>query len=161
MEKISVGNPVPDIEVRATDDQKFMLSDLRGKNVVLYFYPKDNTPGCTTEGQDFRDQYEEFRKLNTEIFGISRDSLKSHDGFKNKERLPFDLISDDDEQLCKLFDVIKEKTLYGKKYLGIDRSTFILDPEGIVRKEFRSVKVDGHVSAVLAEIQKLAKENKD
>lgn len=158
MDKISVGKPVPDLEVRATDDQKFMLSDLRGKNLVLYFYPKDNTPGCTTESQDFRDHYEEFRKLNTEIFGISRDSLKSHDGFKTKECLPFDLISDDDEQLCKLFNVIKEKTLYGKNYLGIDRSTFILDAEGIVRKEFRGVKVDGHVAAVLAEVQKLAKE---
>ena len=158
MDKISVGKPVPDLEVRATDDQKFMLSDLRGKNVVLYFYPKDNTPGCTTESQDFRDHYEEFRKLNTEIFGISRDSLKSHDGFKSKECLPFDLISDDDERLCKLFNVIKEKTLYGKNYLGIDRSTFILDADGIVRKEFRGVKVDGHVATVLAEVQKLAKE---
>ena len=158
MDKISVGKAVPDLEVRATDDQKFMLSDLRGKNLVLYFYPKDNTPGCTTESQDFRDHYEEFRKLNTEIFGISRDSLKSHDGFKSKECLPFDLISDDDEQLCKLFNVIKEKTLYGKNYLGIDRSTFILDADGIVRKEFRGVKVDGHVATVLAEVQKLAKE---
>lgn len=158
MEKISVGKPVPDIEVQATDDQKFMLSDLRGKNVVLYFYPKDNTPGCTTEGQDFRDHYEEFRKLNTEIYGVSRDSLKSHDGFKSKQCFPFDLISDEDEQLCKLFDVIKEKTLYGKKYLGIDRSTFIIDRQGILRKEYRSVKVDGHVAAVLAEVQKLDKE---
>ena len=158
MEKISVGAPIPDMEVSATDDQKFMLSDLRGKNVVLYFYPKDNTPGCTTEGQDFRDHYEEFRNLDTEIFGVSRDNLKSHDGFKSKECFPFDLISDEDEQLCKLFDVIKEKSLYGKKYLGIDRSTFILDRAGVLRKEYRSVKVDGHVTAVLAEIQKLAKE---
>ena len=158
MDKISVGKPVPDIEVQATDDQKFMLSDLRGKNVVLYFYPKDNTPGCTTEGQDFRDHYEEFRKLDTEIYGVSRDSLKSHDGFKSKQCFPFDLISDEDEKLCKLFDVIKEKTLYGKKYLGIDRSTFIIDRKGIVRKEYRGVKVDGHVAAVLAEVQKLPKE---
>lgn len=158
MEKISIGKPVPDIEVQATDDQRFMLSDLRGKNVVLYFYPKDNTPGCTTEGQDFRDHYEEFRKLDTEIYGISRDSLKSHDGFKSKQCFPFDLISDEDEKLCKLFDVIKEKTLYGKKYLGIDRSTFIIDRQGILRKEYRGVKVDGHVVAVLADVQKLAKE---
>ena len=158
MEKISVGKPVPDIEVQATDDQKFMLSDLRGKNVVLYFYPKDNTPGCTTEGQDFRDRYEEFRKLNTEIYGVSRDSLKSHDGFKSKQCFPFDLISDEDEKLCTLFDVIKEKTLYGKKYLGIDRSTFILDRQGILRKEYRGVKVDGHVATVLEEVQKLPKE---
>lgn len=158
MEKISVGKPVPDLEVQATDDQKFMLSDLRGKNVVLYFYPKDNTPGCTTEGQDFRDHYEEFRKLNTEIYGVSRDSLKSHDGFKSKQCFPFDLISDEDEKLCELFDVIKEKTLYGKKYLGIDRSTFIIDREGILRKEYRGVKVDGHVADVLAEVRKLPKE---
>ena len=158
MDKISVGKPVPDIEVQATDDQQFMLSDLRGKNVVLYFYPKDNTPGCTTEGQDFRDHYEEFRKLNTEIYGISRDSLKSHDGFKSKQCFPFDLISDEDEKLCKLFDVIKEKTLYGKKYLGIDRSTFIIDRQGVLRKEYRGVKVDGHVVAVLEEVRKLPKE---
>lgn len=158
MDKISVGKPVPDIEVQATDDQKFMLSDLRGKNVVLYFYPKDNTPGCTTEGQDFRDHYEEFRKLNTEIYGISRDSLKSHDGFKSKQCFPFDLISDEDEKLCKLFDVIKEKTLYGKKYLGIDRSTFIIDRKGVLRKEYRGVKVDGHVVTVLEEVRKLPKE---
>ena len=158
MEKISIGKPVPDIEVQATDDQKFMLSDLRGKNVVLYFYPKDNTPGCTTEGQDFRDHFEDFRKLNTEIYGVSRDSLKSHDSFKSKQCFPFDLISDEDEKLCELFDVIKEKTLYGKKYLGIDRSTFIIDRQGILRKEYRSVKVDGHVTDVLAEVQKLPKE---
>ena len=158
MEKISVGKPVPDLEVQATDDQKFMLSDLRGKNVVLYFYPKDNTPGCTTEGQDFRDHYEEFHKLDTEIYGVSRDSLKSHDGFKSKQCFPFDLISDEDEKLCKLFDVIKEKTLYGKKYLGIDRSTFIIDRQGVLRKEYRGVKVDGHVAAVLADVQKLTKE---
>lgn len=158
MDKISVGKPVPDIEVQATDDQKFILSDLRGKNVVLYFYPKDNTPGCTTEGQDFRDHYEEFRKLGTEIYGVSRDSLKSHDGFKSKQCFPFDLISDEDEKLCALFDVIKEKTLYGKKYLGIDRSTFIIDRQGVLRKEYRGVKVDGHVADVLAEVRKLPKE---
>lgn len=158
MSKTTVGKPVPDIEVRATDDQTFKLSDLRGRNVVLYFYPKDNTPGCTTEGQDFRDHYEEFRKLKTEVFGVSRDSLKSHEGFKGKQCFPFDLISDPDEQLCQLFGVIKEKTLYGKKYLGIDRSTFIIDRKGVLRHEFRSVKVDGHVAAVLAEVKKLAKE---
>lgn len=158
MSKTTVGKPVPDIEVRATDDQTFKLSDLRGRNVVLYFYPKDNTPGCTTEGQDFRDHYEEFRKLKTEVFGVSRDSLKSHEGFKGKQCFPFDLISDPDEQLCQLFGVIKEKTLYGKKYLGIDRSTFIIDRKGVLRHEFRGVKVDGHVAAVLAEVKKLAKE---
>jgi len=158
MSKATLGKPVPDIEVRATDDQTFRLSDLKGKQVVLYFYPKDSTPGCTTEGQDFRDHYEEFRRLRTEIFGISRDSLRSHEGFKSKQCFPFDLISDPDEKLCKLFDVIKEKTLYGKKYLGIDRSTFIIDKTGILRTEFRGVKVDGHVATVLAEVKKLAKE---
>jgi len=156
MSKISVGKPVPDIEIQATDNQTLKLSDLQGRNVVLYFYPKDNTPGCTTEGQDFRDQYEAFRKLKTEVFGVSRDSLKSHEGFKAKQCFPFDLISDPDEKLCQLFDVIKEKSLYGKKYLGIDRSTFILDKKGVLRKEFRGVKVAGHVAAVLAEIKKLA-----
>ncbi len=157
MKKPTVGKPLPDIEVQATDDQNFKLSDLLGKNVVLYFYPKDNTPGCTTEGQDFRDHYEEFRKLNTEIFGVSRDSLKSHEGFKGKQCFPFDLIADPDETLCKLFDVIKEKTLYGKKYLGIERSTFLIDNKGVLRKEYRGVKVDGHVATVLADVKKLAK----
>ncbi len=158
MKKVAVGKPVPDIEVVATDDQQFKLSDLLGKNVVLYFYPKDNTPGCTTEGQDFRDHYEDFRKLKTEILGVSRDSLKSHEGFKDKQCFPFDLISDQDEKLCKLFDVIREKTLYGKKYLGIERSTFIIDRHGILRKEYRGVKVDGHVATVLADLKKLAKQ---
>jgi peroxiredoxin Q/BCP len=155
MAKLTVGKPVPDIEVHATDNQTFRLSDLEGKNVVLYFYPKDNTPGCTTEGQDFRDQYEAFRKLKTEVFGISRDSLKSHEGFKAKQCFPFDLISDPDEKLCRLFDVIREKSLYGRKYLGIERSTFIIDKKGILRREYRGVKVDGHVANVLADIKKL------
>lgn len=158
MSKIAIGKPVPDIEVQATDGQTFSLSDFRGRNVVLYFYPKDNTPGCTTEGQDFRDSYELFRKLKTEVFGVSRDSLKSHENFKEKQCFPFELISDPDEKLCQLFGVIKEKTLYGKKYLGIDRSTFLIDRNGVLRQEFRGVKVDGHVAAVLAEVRKLAKQ---
>jgi peroxiredoxin Q/BCP len=157
MKKVTVGKPIPDIEVVATDEQTFRLSDFAGKNLVLYFYPKDNTPGCTTEGQDFRDYYEEFRKLKTEIFGVSRDSLKSHEDFKEKQCFPFDLISDKGEKLCKLFDVIKEKTLYGKKYLGIERSTFLIDSKGILHKEYRGVKVDGHVATVLADVRKLAK----
>jgi peroxiredoxin Q/BCP len=157
MKKVAVGKPVPDIEIRATDDQKFRLSDLQGKNVVLYFYPKDNTPGCTTEGQDFRDHYEEFRKLKTEIFGVSRDSLKSHEGFKDKQCFPFDLIADEDEKLCRLFDVIREKTLYGRKYLGIERSTFIIDSAGLLRQEYRGVKVNGHVTTVLSDVKQLIK----
>jgi len=155
MKKVIVGKPIPDIKVIATDEQSFNLSDIRGKNLVLYFYPKDNTPGCTTEGQDFRDYYEEFRKLKTVIFGVSRDSLTSHENFKDKQCFPFDLISDQDEKLCKLFDVIKEKSLYGKTYLGIERSTFLIDSKGILHKEYRGVKVDGHVAAVLADVKKL------
>ncbi len=159
MGKASLGKPVPDIEVQATDNQTFKLSDFRGKFVVLYFYPKDNTPGCTTEGQDFRDQYEQFRKLKTEILGVSRDSVKSHEGFKAKHCFPFELVSDADEKLCKLFGVIKEKNMYGRKVLGIERSTFILDKRGVLRKEFRGVKVDGHVADVLAELKRLIKEH--
>lgn len=158
MKKVTVGKPIPDIEVVATDEQTFSLSDFLGSNLVLYFYPKDNTPGCTTEGQDFRDYYEEFRKLKTEIFGVSRDSLKSHEEFKDKQCFPFDLISDKGEKLCKLFDVIREKTLYGKQYLGIERSTFLIDSKGILQKEYRGVKVDGHVATVLADVKKLAKQ---
>lgn len=159
MGKIIIGEPVPDIEVQATDGQTFRLSDLRGKNLVLYFYPKDNTPGCTTEGQDFRDYYEDFRKLKTEILGVSRDSLRSHEGFKAKHCFPFDLIADEDEKLCRLFGVIKEKNLYGKKVLGIERSTFILDRQGVLRKEHRGVKVNGHVAEILAEVKQLNKEH--
>lgn len=159
MGKVSLGKPVPDIEVQATDNQTFKLSDLKGKFVVLYFYPKDNTPGCTTEGQDFRDQYEQFRKLKTEILGVSRDSVKSHEGFKAKHCFPFELISDADEKLCKLFGVIKEKNMYGRKVLGIERSTFILDKRGVLRKEYRGVKVDGHVADVLSELKRLVKEH--
>ncbi len=159
MGKASLGKPVPDIEVQATDNQTFKLSDLKGKFVVLYFYPKDNTPGCTTEGQDFRDQYEQFRKLKTEILGVSRDSVKSHEGFKAKHCFPFELISDPDEKLCRLFGVIKEKNMYGRKVLGIERSTFILDKRGVLRKEYRGVKVDGHVADVLSELKRLTKEH--
>ena len=157
MGTIAIGKPVPDIELHTTGDQRFRLSDLQGQIVVLYFYPKDNTPGCTTEAQDFRDQYEAFRRLKVEILGVSRDTLKSHDGFKAKHCLPFELVSDQDEALCQRFGVIKEKNMYGKKVLGIERSTFIIDRQGILRHEFRGVKVDGHVAAMLAEVKKLAK----
>lgn len=155
MKKAKIGEPVPDLEVQATDDQVFKLSELRGKNVVLYFYPKDNTPGCTTEGQDFRDHYEKFEALDTVIYGVSKDSLKSHENFKSQHCFPFELISDDGERLCQAFDVIKEKNMYGKKTLGIERSTFMIDRKGVLRKEFRKVKVDGHVAAVLDEIKLL------
>lgn len=155
MSKIKIGQPIPDVEVQATDDQVFKLSDLTGKNVVLYFYPKDNTPGCTTEGQDFRDHYDEFEALNAAVFGVSRDSLRSHEQFKAKECFPFDLISDHDGVLCDMFDVMQEKSMYGKTFMGIERSTFIFDKKGVLRHELRKVKVNGHVAAVLAEIQKL------
>ena len=154
MSKAKIGQPVPDMELQATDDQIYRLSDHQGKNIILYFYPKDSTPGCTTEGQDFRDSYEEFRKLNTEIIGVSRDTLKSHESFKNKQCLPFDLISDHNEALCKAFDVIREKNLHGKQYMGIDRSTFIIDKKGILREEFRGVKVDGHIAHLLQVMKK-------
>ncbi len=157
MSTIAIGQPAPDLEVCATDEQSFSLSDFKGRNLVLYFYPKDNTPGCTTEGQDFRDHHDEFRKLKTEILGVSRDSLKSHEGFKAKHCFPFDLIADDDEALCKLFGVIKEKNMYGKKVLGIERSTFVFDRHGVLRREFRGVKVPGHVAEVLTEIRQLNK----
>ena len=154
MSKVKIGQPVPDMELHATDDQVYKLSDLQGKTVVLYFYPKDSTPGCTTEGQDFRDSYEEFRKLNAEIIGVSRDTLKSHEGFKNKHCLPFDLVSDENEKLCKAYDVLHEKNKDGKLYLGIDRSTFIIDKKGILREEFRGVKVDGHIAHLLESLKK-------
>ena len=131
------------------------LSDFKGKNIVLYFYPKDSTPGCTLEGQDFRDNKSKFSARNTVILGVSRDSIKSHENFKSKQSFSFDLLSDPDEKLCKQFDVIKEKNMYGKKVIGIERSTFLIDEDGILVKEWRKVKVKGHVGEVLEEIKKL------
>jgi peroxiredoxin Q/BCP len=155
MKTVKLGQPIPDVELKATDGRVFRLSELRGKHLVLYFYPKDNTPGCTTEGQDFRDRYEEFHRLNTEILGVSRDSLKSHEGFKAKHCLPFDLVADEDGTLCQLFDVIREKSLYGRRYQGIERSTFVIDKHGVLHAEYRGVKVAGHAEAMLAEARKL------
>ena len=147
---VAIDSPVADFQVQATSGQQVTLSALRGQQVVLYFYPKDSTPGCTTEGQNFRDLHGEFAAANTLVFGVSRDGLKSHENFKCKQAFPFELISDADEQLCQLFDVIKLKKLYGKEYLGIDRSTFLIDKDGVLRQEWRGVKVPGHVEAVLA-----------
>jgi len=152
---VALEQPAPDFRAQATGGQVVSLAALRGRQVVLYFYPKDSTPGCTTEGQGFRDRYDEFQAVNTQIFGISRDGLKSHENFKGKQAFPFELISDKDEQLCQLFDVIKLKKLYGKEYLGIDRSTFLIDKNGVLRQEWRGVKVPGHVDAVLAAAQAL------
>ena len=150
-----IDKPIPDLEVQATSDRRFKLSDLKGKNFVLYFYPKDHTSGCTTEGRDFRDHYAEFQKLNCEILGVSRDSLRTHENFRSKQEFPFDLISDGDEALCKLFDVIHEKTMYGKKHMGVVRSTFVIDDKCVLRKEFRKVKVAGHVEEVLEAVKSL------
>ena len=153
--KARIGEPVPDLEVRATGGKSFRLSALQGKRVVLYFYPKDNTSGCTMEGQDFRDRYPQFKKRKTIVLGVSRDSLASHEKFKARHKFPFDLVSDEDETLCKAFGAIKEKSLYGKKYVGIERSTFLIDEGGVLRKEFRNVKVKGHAEQVLEELGKL------
>jgi len=139
-----------------TSGKTFNLADYRGKNLVLYFYPKDNTPGCTTEGMQFRDLHPQFLAANTEIFGISRDSLKSHENFKGKLGMPFELISDPDETLCTMFDVMKMKNMYGKQVRGVERSTFVIDGAGKVVKEWRGVKVPAHVDEVLAFINTLA-----
>jgi peroxiredoxin Q/BCP len=152
---VEVDQPIPAFQALATSDTQVSPELLKGKQVVLYFYPKDNTPGCTTQGQGFRDQHEAFLAANTVIFGISRDSLKTHENFRAKQGFPFELISDKDEQLCQLFEVIKLKKLYGKEYLGIDRSTFLIDAAGVLRKEWRGVKVPGHVDAVLQAAQAL------
>ncbi|NBO10161.1 MAG: peroxiredoxin [Methylophilaceae bacterium] len=146
---------IQDFELPSTSGKTFRLSEHRGKTVVIYFYPKDSTPGCTTQGQQFRDHYAEFSKANAEIFGISRDSLKSHENFKAKFEFPFELLSDTEELACKLFDVIKMKKMYGKEVRGIERSTFVINSEGALIREWRGVKVDGHIPEVLAFIRSL------
>ena len=154
---VALDQPVADFDAQATSGKAVSLSAMKGRQLVIYFYPKDSTPGCTTEGQGFRDQYAAFQAANTEVFGVSRDGLKSHENFKAKQAFPFELISDKDESLCQLFDVIKLKKLYGKEYLGVDRSTFLIDKDGVLRQEWRGVKVPGHVDAVLAAAQALNK----
>jgi peroxiredoxin Q/BCP len=155
MSSLELDQPAPDFSCAATGDQQVVLSELRGKNLVIYFYPKDSTPGCITEGQDFRDLYSKFEAANTKIFGVSRDSLKSHDRFRDKQEFPFDLIADEDEALCKLFDVIHEKNMYGRKVTGIVRSTFVIDANGVLRHALRKIKVKGHVAQVLELVQAL------
>jgi peroxiredoxin Q/BCP len=150
-----VGKKVPDFSIPATGEATFRLSDHKGHPVVLYFYPKDNTPGCTSEGADFRDLHKQFAKLGTVVAGVSRDSIKSHDGFKAKMAFPFPLLSDVDEKLCALFDVIKMKNMYGKKVRGIERSTFLIGPDGKLVREWRKVKVDGHAAEVLDAVKAL------
>ena len=152
---VSVGKRVENFILPATGDQNLSLNDFNGRNLIIYFYPKDNTPGCTREGQDFRDLYKQFETANTSILGVSRDSVKTHSNFKNKHEFPFDLLSDKEELLCKLFDVIHEKNLYGRKYMGIVRSTFLIDTKGILRQEWKKVRVPGHAQEVLDAINAL------
>ncbi|MEY3900177.1 MAG: bacterioferritin comigratory protein [Pseudomonadota bacterium] len=146
---------VPDFAAEMTGGHAFRLSEHRGKKVIFYFYPKDNTPGCTAESLQFRDLHARFASAGAEIFGISRDSMRSHEGFKSKLGLPFELISDTDEKVCTMFDVIVMKSMYGKKVRGIERSTFVIDAEGKIVKEWRGVKVPGHVDEVLEFIERL------
>jgi len=154
MNKVSIGKKVPAFTLPATGDKTIKLSALKGKNIVLYFYPKDSTPGCTMEGQNFRDNIGKFNAYNTIILGISRDKLSSHEKFKQQQCFPFDLLSDEDEVLCNLFDVIKEKNMYGKKILGIERSTFLIDEKGVLCKEWRKVKVKNHVNEILEALER-------
>lgn len=149
MSQVALDRKVPDFTADATGDRRIRLADLRGRKVVLYFYPRDSTPGCTTEGREFRERHEQFRQAGCEIFGISKDSLRKHENFKTKQGFPFDLISDPDEQLCRLFDVIKPKKMYGREYEGIERSTFLLDEQGTLRAQWRKVKPAGHAAEVL------------
>jgi thioredoxin-dependent peroxiredoxin len=155
MPKVELDKLLPTFESKATNETVINPENLQGKNTVIYFYPKDNTPGCTTEGQDFRDSISAFSDANTVILGVSRDSLRVHENFRKKHEFPFELISDPDETLCKLFDVIKLKKLYGKEYMGIERSTFLINSLGVLKKEWRKVKVKGHIEEVLKEAQSL------
>jgi len=152
---ICEGKKIPSFNAEATSGKEIEFKNLLGRPIVLYFYPKDSTPGCTLEGEDFRDNYQRFRQQHATIFGISRDNLNSHEKFKSKYDFPFELITDPDEKLCKLFDVIKEKNMYGKKYIGIERSTFLIDAQGVLRKEWRKVRVKGHVNDVLNAVKEL------
>jgi thioredoxin-dependent peroxiredoxin len=150
-----INKTVTNFELPATSGTNFKLSDYLGKTLVIYFYPKDNTPGCTTQGMQFRDHYATFQGLNTEIFGISRDSLKSHENFKAKFAFPFELLADTEELACGIFGVMKMKNMYGKQVRGVERSTFVIDKNGVLIKEWRGVKVDGHAQEVLNFIQSL------
>ena len=149
---MKIGSKIKNFKAEITGINEFNLSDYSGKNIVIYFYPRDNTPGCTSEGEDFRDNFKSFKKKNTLIFGVSKDSIQSHENFKAKYNFPFELLSDPDEKICKIFDVIKEKSMYGKKYMGIERSTFLINEKGKLIKEWRKVKVKDHASDVLSSI---------
>jgi peroxiredoxin Q/BCP len=155
MNTVMLNQSVPNFQLPATSGKTFQLSDYVGKNLVIYFYPKDSTPGCTTQGMQFRDAYADFQQLDTEIFGVSRDSLKSHENFKAKFSFPFELLADTEELACTQFGVMKMKNMYGKQVRGVERSTFIIDKKGTLVKEWRGVKVDGHASEVLNFIKSL------
>ena len=157
MAKNLLGKKCPAFKADATNNKIISNSSFDGKNFVIYFYPKDSTPGCTTEGQEFRDNFKLFKKMNTEILGVSRESIKSHENFKSKENFPFELLSDPDEKVCKAFDVMKLKSMYGREYTGVDRSTFMIDASGKVKAEWRNVKVKGHVQEVLNKVIELTK----
>jgi peroxiredoxin Q/BCP len=149
----TVDRPAPDFELPATGEDTVRLSDLRGEAVVLYFYPRDNTPGCTREGQDFGDLHDAFRAAGARVLGVSRDSVRKHENFKAKYGFPFPLLADEDETACRDYGVLKEKKLYGKTHIGIERSTFLIDAEGVLRREWRGVKVEGHANEVLAAVR--------
>ena len=155
MSSMQVGAPAPEFDTASTDGSRRKLGDLAGSRLVLYFYPKDNTPGCTLEGQDFRDLHDEFGAANTVILGVSRESIRSHDNFRAKHDFPFHLLSDPDETLCNAYGVIREKSMYGRKYMGIERSTFLIDEQGVLRREWRKVKVKGHAGEVLEAVRSL------
>jgi peroxiredoxin Q/BCP len=155
MTQLTIGQTVPDFQANATDGKTVHLSDYAGQFVLIYFYPKDNTAGCTQQAQSFRDAYAQFTALNTVILGVSRDSVRSHDNFKAKQQLPFELLSDSDEQLCQTFDVIKQKMMYGKQVRGIERSTFLINPEGVLLQEWRKVKVKTHCDDLLQRLKVL------
>jgi len=152
---IKIGDLIPNLSVATTQNDALKLRDLKGANLVLYFYPKDHTPGCTTQGQNFRDAYQDFQAANTEILGVSRESIRTHQNFINKQEFPFDLISDPDEVLCKAMDIMKQKSMYGKTYIGIERSTFVFDTKGRLVHDVRKVKVKGHVDAILEFVQSM------
>lgn len=155
MPKVKIDAKVPAFKAASTAGDEFQLADAKGKTLVLYFYPKDATSGCTVEAQEFRDLADKFKRAGALVLGVSRDSLKSHDKFREKESLPFHLLSDPEEKLCGLFDVIREKSLYGRKYMGIERSTFLIDGSGVLRREWRKVKVAGHAQEVLDAVRDL------
>lgn len=156
---VSIGKKVANFSLPATGDKNVSLDDFKGSNLVIYFYPKDSTSGCTLEGQNFRDNYGAFKKSGTVVLGVSRDSLKSHENFKAKQEFPFDLLSDAEEKLCGQFNVIHEKNMYGRKFMGIVRSTFLIDGNGVLQKEWRKVRVKGHVEEVLEAARSLIKQN--